>query len=124
MKLRRVLVVDDSATIRQEVASALEAEGFTVLEAADGIEALSVLSANEVGLVLLDVNMPRLGGLEMLERLKSQPAFATLPVLMLTAEAQESQIERARRLGAKGWMIKPIARQQLVDVAKKLCPGA
>jgi two-component system, chemotaxis family, chemotaxis protein CheY len=120
-KRRLVLVVDDSTTIRQEVAAALEPEGFTVLAAADGLEGLTMLAGNLISLVLLDVSMPRLGGLEMLERMKNDPAMANLPVLMLTAEAQESEIERARRLGAKGWMIKPIRRQQLVSIANKLC---
>jgi two-component system chemotaxis response regulator CheY len=121
VKRRIVMVVDDSTTIRQEVAAALEPEGFTVLAAADGLDGLSLLAENAISLVLLDVNMPRLGGLEMLERMKSDPALAKLPVLMLTAEAQESEIERARRLGAKGWMIKPIRPQQLVSIANKLC---
>jgi two-component system chemotaxis response regulator CheY len=124
MKPRRVLVVDDSSTIRQELAAALEAEGFEVLQAADGLEGLSVLGANEVSLVLLDVSMPKLGGLEMLERLKSEAAWAQLPVLMLTAESLEAEIERARRLGATGWMIKPIRSHQLVSIANKLCPRA
>jgi two-component system, chemotaxis family, chemotaxis protein CheY len=118
---RLVLVVDDSATIRQEVAAALEPQGFTVLAAADGLDGLVMLGEHAVSLVLLDVSMPRLGGLEMLERMKNDPALAKLPVLMLTAEAQESEIERARRLGAKGWMIKPIRPQQLVSIANKLC---
>src|SRR5687768_7882118 len=120
-KARIVMVVDDSTTIRQEVVSALEPEGFTVLAAADGLEGLTLLSENVISLVLLDVSMPRLGGLEMLERMKNDPALAQVPVLMLTAEAQESEIERARRLGARGWMIKPIGRQQLVSIANKLC---
>ena len=118
---RLVLVVDDSTTIRLAVAAALEPEGFTVLTAADGLDGLALLAENEISLVLLDVSMPRLGGLEMLERLKKDPALAKVPVLMLTAEAQESEIERARRLGAKGWMIKPIRPQQLVSIANKLC---
>jgi two-component system chemotaxis response regulator CheY len=120
-KRRLVLVVDDSTTIRQEVAAALEPEGFIVFAAADGLDGLMVLAEHPVSLVLLDVNMPRLGGLEMLERMKNDPVLGKLPVLMLTAEAQESEIERARRLGAKGWMIKPIRRQQLVSIANKLC---
>jgi two-component system chemotaxis response regulator CheY len=120
-KPRIVMVVDDSRTIRQEVVSALEPEGFTVLAAADGLDGLTLLSENVISLVLLDVSMPRLGGLEMLERMKNDPALARVPVLMLTAEAQESEIERARRLGARGWMIKPIRPQQLVSIANKLC---
>ena len=118
---RIVMVVDDSTTIRQEVVGALEPEGFTVLAAADGLDGLTMLSENVISLVLLDVSMPRLGGLEMLERMKNDPALAKVPVLMLTAEAQESEIERARRLGARGWMIKPIRPQQLVSIANKLC---
>lgn len=115
----RVLVVDDSATIRYELAAALEPEGVVVLQAADGLEGLGMLSQHQVSLVLLDVGMPRLDGLEMLERVKGDPAFASVPVLMLTAEAREPEIERARKLGAKGWMIKPISSRHLVSVVQR-----
>jgi two-component system chemotaxis response regulator CheY len=117
---RKVLIVDDSETIRQQVASALERAGFGVVEATDGIDGLERASQNELCMVILDVNMPRLNGLEMLERLKSDPRHAKLPVLMLTTEVQQSMIERAKKAGARGWMIKPVKMDQLVSTVNKL----
>jgi two-component system chemotaxis response regulator CheY len=120
MKHKTVLIVDDSQTVRQQVASALEKAGFSVVEAADGMEGLERIEQSEFLLVILDVNMPRLSGLEMLERLKANPKNADLPVVMLTTEVQESMIDRAKKAGARGWMIKPVKMDQLVSVVTKL----
>lgn len=120
MKQKIVLVVDDSETIRQQVAGALERAGFSVVEAADGVDGLERANQNELCMVILDVNMPRLSGLEMLERLRENPKHKTLPVLMLTTEVQQSMIERAKKAGARGWMIKPVKMDQLVSAVTKL----
>jgi two-component system chemotaxis response regulator CheY len=120
VKEKKVLVVDDSETIRQQVASALERAGFSVVEAADGMDGLERADQNELCMVILDVNMPRLSGLEMLERLRENPKHKSLPVLMLTTEVQQSMIERAKKAGARGWMIKPVKMDQLVSAVTKL----
>jgi two-component system chemotaxis response regulator CheY len=120
VKQKIVLVVDDSETIRQQVAGALERAGFSVVEAADGVDGLERANQNELCMVILDVNMPRLSGLEMLERLRENPKHKTLPVLMLTTEVQQSMIERAKKAGARGWMIKPVKMDQLVSAVTKL----
>jgi two-component system chemotaxis response regulator CheY len=120
VKDKVVLVVDDSETIRQQVASALERAGFSVVEAADGVDGLERASENELCMVILDVNMPRLNGLDMLERLRENPKHQALPVLMLTTEVQQSMIERAKKAGARGWMIKPVKMDQLVSAVTKL----
>lgn len=120
MKEKKVLVVDDSETIRQQVAGALERAGFSVVEAADGMDGLERAEQNELCMVILDVNMPRLSGLEMLERLRENPKHKSLPVLMLTTEVQQSMIERAKKAGARGWMIKPVKMDQLVSAVTKL----
>jgi len=120
VKEKIVLVVDDSETIRQQVAGALERAGFSVIEAADGVDGLERANQNELCMVILDVNMPRLSGLEMLERLRENPKHKTLPVLMLTTEVQQSMIERAKKAGARGWMIKPVKMDQLVSAVTKL----
>ena len=119
--MKKVLIVDDSETVRQQLASSLRLAGFGVVEACDGIEGLTrAFSEEELSLVLLDVNMPRLNGLDMLDRLKADPKGADLPVLMLTTEAQQSMIERAKKAGAKGWMIKPIKPELLVSAVNRL----
>jgi two-component system chemotaxis response regulator CheY len=119
--MKKVLVVDDSETIRLEVKRALSGAGFSVIEAGDGAAGLALAIRHpDLSLVILDVNMPVMSGLDMLDRLSEQPATAKLPVMLLTTEAQESLIDRAKKAGAKGWMIKPIRPDLLLLAANKL----
>jgi two-component system, chemotaxis family, chemotaxis protein CheY len=119
--VKKVLVVDDSETIRLEVGRNLGQAGFSVFEARDGAEGLSVASSHlDLSLIVLDVNMPVMNGLDMLDRLKQEPKTQTIPVLLLTTEAQDSLIERAKKAGAKGWLIKPVKSEILLMAAKKL----
>jgi len=119
--MKKVLVVDDSETIRREVARCLGPADFSILEARDGVEGLSMASQNlDLALLVLDVNMPVMNGLDMLDRLKQDQKTAPIPVLLLTTEAQESLIERAKKAGAKGWLIKPVKSEILLAAAKKL----
>jgi two-component system chemotaxis response regulator CheY len=95
--------------------------GLDLLEACDGAEGLSKLEADaEIGLVILDVNMPRMKGLEMLEAMKAGGKNAGVHVVMLTSEGQKSLIERAKKAGAKGWIVKPFKPELLVAAIKKL----
>src|ERR1700733_11053670 len=113
-----VLVVDDSSTVRQQVATALKGAGFCIIEAADGAEGLKTLEANRnIDMVVCDVNMPNMNGLEMVEKVKAKPENKTLPILMLTTEGQPSMIKRAKEAGASGWIIKPFDANQLVQTA-------
>src|SRR5687768_11438684 len=116
---RKVLIVDDSATVRQQVRSALDAE-FDVLEAADGVEGMQSINENtDIAAVICDVNMPRMGGLEMLEVVKSQGKLTSLPVVMLTSEGQPALVQRAKSIGAKGWVVKPFKPALLLATIRK-----
>jgi len=118
-----ILVVDDSETVRQHVRECLEHAGFAVIEASDGVEGLEVVeSTPDLSLVMLDVNMPRMGGLDMLERMQQQNR--TPPVLVLTSEAQPALIERAKAAGAKGWLVKPVKPDLLVAAIGKVTKSA
>jgi len=122
---KTVLVVDDSSTVRQQVSLALKQAGFATLEAADGGEAIATLNANRnIDMVVCDVNMPNVNGLEMVERVKAKPEFGKLPILMLTTEGQPSLIKRAREAGAVGWIVKPFDANQLVQAARHLTKAA
>jgi len=122
---KTVLVVDDSSTVRQQVSLALKQAGFATLEAADGREAIVTLDANRnIDMVVCDVNMPNVNGLEMVERVKAKPEFGKLPILMLTTEGQPSLIKRAREAGAVGWIVKPFDANQLVQAARHLTKAA
>jgi two-component system chemotaxis response regulator CheY len=115
-----VLVIDDSALIRGQVREALTDEGYDVTEAADGEEAVEALQASELPvLIVCDVNMPRMNGLEFLEVLRTSPA-SKVPVVMLTTEMQRRMVRRARQLGAMGWLLKPFKADLLVAAVHRL----
>ncbi len=120
--MRRVLIIDDSEAVRRQVAQTLEPAGYDVVEASDGFEGLSVIKSAGPALVLCDLNMPRMGGMEMLAELsRSQP----VPVMvMLTTEAQPALIRRARELGAVGWIVKPFKADLLIAAVNKLTATA
>lgn len=121
MASKKVLVVDDSPTVRQQVSTALKQAGFEVVEACDGADGVSKVESDPlIGMAILDVNMPRMNGLEMLENVKGGGKNPNLHVIMLTSEGQQSLIERAKKAGAKGWIVKPFKAELLVAAVKKL----
>jgi len=116
-----VLVIDDSGLVRRQVANALKGLGYSVLEAVDGVDALTKLeSTPDIHLIVCDVNMPNMNGIEFLEKLDAKNNG--VPVVMLTTEGQPEMIQRAKALGAKGWIVKPFKPEFLVATAKKLAP--
>jgi two-component system chemotaxis response regulator CheY len=119
--VKKLLVVDDSETIRLDVRKRVGAAGFTVLEARDGAEGLKVAGENlDLALIVLDVNMPVMNGLEMLEHIQKDPSTAPIPVLLLTTEVQESLMLRAKEAGAKAWLIKPVDPEMLLMAINKV----
>jgi two-component system, chemotaxis family, chemotaxis protein CheY len=117
--MSKILVIDDSPTVRQQVGLALTQAGYEVLEAVDGIDAISKIDPS-IAMLICDVNMPRMNGLEMLEKLRTDPRWSALPVVMLTTEGQPGLIERAKKAGAKGWIIKPFKADLLIAAVKRL----
>jgi two-component system, chemotaxis family, chemotaxis protein CheY len=120
-KMKKILIVDDSMAVRRQVIAALAPAGFELLEAKDGLEALELLQSTAgVTLVICDINMPRMSGFEMLDALRELSLPAAPPIVMLTSEGRADLIERAKRGGAKGWLVKPFKPDHLVAVARKL----
>ncbi len=118
---KKILVVDDSASVRQQVGLALAPVGFEVVEAVDGVDGLKHIEGDaQLSMVLCDVNMPRMNGLEMLEKLRDTGLRPGLPVLMLTTESQPALLKRAQAAGAKGWIVKPFKANILVATVQKL----
>jgi two-component system chemotaxis response regulator CheY len=118
---KKVIVIDETVTVRQQVGTALRQAGFDVIEASDGDEGAELISrTTDAAMVICDVNMPRMNGLELLELIKKDGKNAALPVLMLTTEGQPQLIERAKKGGAKGWVVKPFKPELLVAAVKKL----
>jgi two-component system, chemotaxis family, chemotaxis protein CheY len=120
LSMKKILVVDDSPSVRQQVGIALTQAGYGVVEAVDGQDGLLKAGAGGISLVISDVNMPRLNGIEMLEKLKADAKIASLPVVMLTSEGQPTIIDRAKKAGAVGWIIKPFKANLLLAAVKKL----
>jgi len=116
----KILIVDDSKTIRQQVSFTLSRSGYVVVEAEDGKDGLTKLSANpDVKLIISDVNMPNMGGLDMVESIKAGGTY-TGSVVMLTTEGSPELIERAKAAGARGWLVKPFKPDQLLGAVNKL----
>lgn len=120
--MSRVLIVDDSASLRGQVAAALGAAGHRVAEAGDGLEALERLDGANYDVIVCDVNMPGMGGLDFLTALGERPRRP--PVLMLTTEGQPTLIREARARGAAAWMIKPFQPELLRRAVEKLASSA
>ncbi|MFH0941499.1 MAG: response regulator [Chloroflexota bacterium] len=110
---KTVLVIEDEAEIRKFACRVLELEGYRVLDAGDGDRGLALLRESAVDLVLLDLRLPVRDGWSVLAHLKSEPEMATVPVIIFTATAGRSQHERARRLGAAGYLVKPLSAGSL-----------
>jgi two-component system chemotaxis response regulator CheY len=113
-----VLVVDDSAAIRKILQRVLRQTGMsiqTIHEAGDGQEALAVMGAHRVGLVLTDINMPKMDGLQLLAALKASAQWRQIPVVMITTEGGESKVSEAVRLGAVGYVRKPFTADQIKE---------
>ncbi len=118
---KTILVVDDSGTVRQQVSMALKQAGFETAQASDGREGLSMVDSNRnISMVISDVNMPNMNGLEMVEKIKSKPENKSLPIIMLTTEGQPAMIKRAKEAGAVGWIVKPFNAGQLIQTVKHL----
>ena len=116
---KKIMIVDDSKTIRQQVSFTLTKGGYEVIEAEDGQDGIDKLNANsDIAMVISDVNMPNMNGLEMVEKLKSDGS--TVPVIMLTTEGASDLIQRAKDAGAKGWLVKPFQPDQLVAAVTKI----
>jgi two-component system, chemotaxis family, chemotaxis protein CheY len=122
---KTILIVDDSATMILSVKSTLEMNGFQVQTAADGVLALNKLKGGfKPDLIITDVNMPNMNGLELVRNVRLLPGFRFVPILTLTTESQASKREEGKKLGATGWLVKPISGADLIKVIKQVVPGA
>ena len=117
---KKILIVDDSPSVRTVARMALRERGYDVVEAANGQEALAKLDGERCQLVISDVNMPIMDGITLLKEIKRHPSYKFTPVIMLTTEAGEDKKQEGRAAGAKAWITKPFQPQLLVDAVAKL----
>jgi two-component system chemotaxis response regulator CheY len=118
--VKTIMAVDDSASLRQMVSVVLRGGGYEVIEAADGMDALSKLRSREVHMVLTDINMPNLDGIELTRRLRAMPEYKFVPIVLLTTESHPEKKQEGKAAGATAWIVKPFNPDQLLAVVKKV----
>jgi len=118
--MAKILAVDDSASMRQMVSFTLKGAGHDVVEAVDGVDALSKAKGSQVDLVLTDVNMPNMDGLTLIKELRALPSYKFTPMLTLTTESGGDKKMEGKQAGATGWIVKPFSPDQLLATIKKV----
>ncbi len=120
--MKTVLLADDSKVVRDMLSTHFKSEGYRVEEFTDGIDAWEAMSTEKVTphICLLDLNMPKLGGLELCEKMRGVERLNGIPVLLVTAQSDPALKEKAKSLGVKGWVLKPVVPSTVAAVVKKL----
>ena len=118
--MKTIMTVDDSASLRQMVSFTLRDGGYDVVEAVDGVDALSKLKGRGIHLFVTDVNMPNMDGLELTRQLRAMPQYKFVPIVLLTTESLEEKKQQGKAAGATGWIVKPFNPSQLLAVVKKV----
>jgi len=113
-----ILIVDDSETVRQVLQLALGNAGYQVVEAEDGFDALAKLSGAQIDMLITDLNMPNMDGLELIKKVREEGKHRFTPIVMLTTESSEEKKKAGREAGASGWIVKPFKPEQLLKVVK------
>ncbi len=117
----KILVVDDSPTIRKFISIALKIKGYEIISASDGMEALELLPNDKIDLVITDLNMPNIDGFNLIERIRSNENFLNTPIIVMSNLSDSEDIERAMQLGADSYIIKPFDQNNIIkEVAKYL----
>lgn len=115
-----IMAVDDSASVRQMVSFVIEQAGYNVIEAQDGRDALTKLQSNAIHMLITDLNMPNLDGIELIKSVRAKPEYKFIPIVMLTTESEVSKKQSGKSAGATAWITKPFKPEQLVGVIKKV----
>jgi two-component system, chemotaxis family, chemotaxis protein CheY len=121
---RTALIVDDALTMRKLVSFTLRTAGLNVIEAGDGVEALKLVRAHPVDLIISDVNMPNMDGIEFTRQARGILAGRPVPILILTTESDVAKKNQAKVAGASGWIVKPFQQDQLIALVSRVLPGA
>jgi len=118
--MKQILTVDDSASIRQMVSFTLTKAGYQVVEAVDGKDGLAKAGKQKFDMIITDLNMPNMDGIQMMTGIRALPGYGFTPILMLTTESQAEKKDAGRKAGATGWIVKPFNADQLIAVVQKL----
>ncbi|MBF0612165.1 MAG: response regulator [Magnetococcales bacterium] len=118
--MAKIGTVDDSSSVRQMVSLTLKGAGYDVVEAVDGVDAINKFKASQVDMVITDLNMPNMDGIELIKKLRALPSYKFTPIIMLTTESQATRKQEGKDAGATGWIVKPFKPEQLLSVIKKV----
>ncbi len=113
---KRIMIVDDSVTVRQVLRLTLTNAGYDLLEACDGEDALNVIAGQEIDMMITDLNMPKLDGIELIRQVRKCKEYRFLPIVMLTTESADDKKQEGKAAGASGWIVKPFKPEQLLKV--------
>jgi two-component system chemotaxis response regulator CheY len=116
----RILVVDDDKTTRKMLSLILKSKGYDVVTAENGMDGLQKLGLEQINLILTDMNMPYMDGIEFTKQVRANPDFSDIPIVMLTTEADEEEKQRAYKAGVDDYLVKPATAEQIVDSMKKI----
>ncbi|MDD4887442.1 MAG: response regulator [Thiomonas sp.] len=117
---KTILIVDDSASLRQVVNIALASAGYDVIEAVDGVDALTKLDGRKIHLIISDVNMPNMDGITLVKEIKQKADYKFTPIIMLTTESQDDMKAQGQAAGARAWVVKPFQPAQMLAAVSKL----
>jgi two-component system chemotaxis response regulator CheY len=117
---KMIMTADDSASIRQLVKMALVEAGYAVVEAVDGQDAFDKFTASPTNMLITDLNMPRLNGIDLIKKIRGIPSGKFIPIVLLTTESEGTKKDAGKQAGATGWIVKPFNKDQLLAVVKKL----
>jgi len=117
---KTIMIVEDSATMRQMVGFTLKRNGYDVIEAADGKEAIGKINGTPIDMIITDLNMPNMDGIEFIRTVRQKQDFKFTPILMLTTDSQESKKMEGRAAGATGWIVKPFSPEHMMAVVGKV----
>ncbi|MGA8007786.1 MAG: response regulator [Thiomonas sp.] len=117
---KTILIVDDSASLRQVVNIALASAGYDVIEACDGVDALTKLDGRKIHLIISDVNMPNMDGISLVKEIKQKADYKFTPIIMLTTESQDDMKAQGQAAGARAWVVKPFQPAQMLTAVSKL----
>ena len=118
--MKIIMTVDDSASLRQMVSLVLRRDGYAIVEAVDGVDAMAKLRGQELDLILSDINMPGMDGLEFTRQTRALPQYKFVPIILLTTESHPEKKQQGKAAGATAWIVKPFSPDQLLAVVKKV----
>ena len=117
---KKILVAEDSSVVHNLIKKIFQQLNYSITSAKDGEEALDYLSKDDYDIVLMDINMPNMDGIEMVKQIKQMPEYKFTPICMLTTESEQSKMDEGKAAGAKAWIVKPFQPPKLLDAVSKL----